>query len=118
MFHDTLLYLHILGMALVVGCGVFLLFVKTGEASRSKAAAFLVGASHTQFLTGLILFLLDIEWINPAKYRVKILLVIVLIIIATIYRKELKKRKIPTKFLLPAIVTLSLVITGIAFLWK
>ncbi len=118
MYHDVLLYLHILGMALVVGSGGFLLFAKPGEAYRKKAAVFLVGAAHTQFLTGLVLFLLDIADINPAKYGVKILLVIVLIIIATIYRKGLKEGKAPSRFLLPAIVMLSLVITGIAFIWK
>ena len=118
MYHDILLYLHILGMALVVGSSMFLLFANPGENSRNKAAVFLVSAAHTQFLTGLILFLLDIAYINPAKYGVKILLVIVLIIIATMYRKGLKEGKIPSRFVLPAIVMLSLAITGIAFLWK
>ncbi len=118
MYHDALLYLHIFGMVLVIGCSVFLLFAKAGEIFRNKVAAFLVGAAHTQFLTGLILFFLDIAYINPAKYGVKILLVIALIVAATIYRKRLKGGKAPSRYLLPAIVMLSLLITGIAFLWK
>jgi hypothetical protein len=118
MVHDGLLYFHIFGMILLVGSGLFLLLANPGESVRNKTAVYLVSAAHTQFLTGLILFLLDISEINPAKYGVKILLVIALIIIATIYRKRLKAGIAPLTFLLPAIVILSFIITGIAFFWK
>ena len=118
MLHDTMFSLHLLGMVIIVGSGVFLLAAKPSEKGKNAAALALAGAAHTQFLTGLILFLMGLATINPAKYGVKLLLVVVLIVLSTLYRKDLKKGKAPSSAILPGVVLISLMITGVAIFWR
>ena len=117
MLHDSMFYLHLLGMIVIVGSALLLLTAKLAEKGKNAAALALAGATHTQFLTGLILFLMGLATINAAKYGVKLLLVVVLIVLSTMFRKRLGAGKPPAPMLIPSIVLVSLVITGIAFFW-
>ena len=116
MFHHFLYSLHIIGMAAIIATGLYLFFNKNGsDVFRKKLALYLMSAAHLQLLTGFILFFLLFSEVNHMKVGIKMLLAIEVAILATIYRKKIRKNEKTNPVFLIIILTSSIVTALIAF---
>jgi len=116
MFHQILYSLHVIGMASIIGIGLFLFFNKNiADTLRKTLALYLMSAAHTQVLSGLLLFFLLISQINHMKIGIKMLLAIEVAVLATVYRKKIAKDEKPNPAFLPTIIISSITATVIAF---
>ena len=118
MLHDILYILHVLGMVSVLFLSGYLLVRRNIQtALKKKFALYLMSASHTQLLTGFILFFILLSQINHAKIGVKLLLAFVVAALASIYKKKTYSDQQPHPLILPALFITVIVVTAVAFLW-
>jgi hypothetical protein len=116
MFHQILYSLHILGMAAIIGIGIYLFVNKnTTESLRKTLALYLMSAAHTQVLTGFILFFLLLSQVNHMKVGMKMLLAIEVAVMATIYYKKITKDEKPSSVFLFVVLSSAIATTVIAF---
>ncbi len=116
MFHQILYSLHIIGMATIIGIGLYLFINKNiAEATRKTLALYLMSAAHTQVLTGFILFFLLLPQVNHMKIGIKMLFAIEVAMLATIYRKKISKDEKPNPVFLLVILITSITTAVIAF---
>lgn len=111
--HDVLLFLHLLGMATLVGA--FLLQRRTA-ASGPLNAAWLHGTA-LQLVTGLALvgvLELQEDEVNHPKVGVKLLVALVIGVLALVFRK---RDRMPT-WLLPTLAGLVILNVGVAVFWN
>ena len=105
-------------MASIIGAGSYLLFRKSIAAeAKKKVALFLMGWSHTQLLTGFLLFMMKLNSVNHTKIGIKILFAVEISLVATMFVRKLKEGK-ESQALLIIILLSSIATALIAFLWK
>ncbi len=116
MFHQILYSLHIIGMAAIIGIGLYLFVYKNvTETQRKILALYLMSAAHIQLLTGFALFFLLLSEINHMKVGIKMLLAIEVAVLATIYRKKIANNEKPNSAILLIVLISSIAATVIAF---
>jgi hypothetical protein len=116
MFHQILYSLHIIGMATIIGIGIYLVISKNiAESLHKTLALILMSAAHTQVLTGFFLFFLMLSQVNHMKIGIKMLFAIEVAVMATIYRKKIEKNEKPNAVFLLIAVTSAIATTVIAF---
>ncbi|MDP1677998.1 MAG: hypothetical protein Q8L88_14160 [Bacteroidota bacterium] len=117
MFHQILYSFHIVGMATIIGIGLYLVINKnTSDVLRKKLALYLMSAAHTQVLSGFILFFFLLSQVNHMKVGIKMLLAIEIALLATVYRKKIAKDENPNPVFLLVVITSSIAATMVAFL--
>lgn len=117
MVHQILYILHVIGMAAIIGIGLFLLLSKELATDvRKKFATHLMSAAHTQLLTGFALFFLMLSDVNHMKVGIKMLFAIEVAVIATIYRKKIVKDEPVNSLLLLIVFSSAIIATLIAFI--
>lgn len=116
MLHEILYVLHILGMAAIIAITLFLVIKKNNPVDfRKKFSLYLLSASHTQLLTGFVLFFLLLSDLNHMKIGIKMLLAIGIAVLATIYRRKINSSPESGNVYLFSILIIACVTTIIAF---
>jgi hypothetical protein len=111
LLHDLLLFLHILGVAAIVGSAVFV--------ARGGVTPALLWGARVQIVTGLLLVAVDeagTEPVNQAKIGVKLVVALAVVACAEIAGVR-SRRGAPVPTLVHAAGALALVNTAVAVFW-
>ena len=122
MLAQIMYYLHY-GIMLGIVITSALMFLKKGAEIevKKKIAKYFLAFTHSQFLIGMIYFFMRMQegaHLNHMKIGIKILLLIELIIVATIYKKKLGGEKPVSPVFLLIILINVFAIIAMVFLWK
>ncbi|MDD8018926.1 MAG: hypothetical protein PHP42_11175 [Bacteroidota bacterium] len=119
MIHGIFYVLHVVGMLVIVFTSIYLFAKKKLAVEiQKKFSTYLMAASHTQLLTGFILFFLLMSQVNHMKIGVKLLFAIEIATTATLYKKKISAYQKPNPVFLIIIISSAIIVTSIAFLWQ